>query len=41
VKANGKKYDIAKGMYLDGEWLQPGQAVNCRCLAKPIIHGLS
>jgi SPP1 gp7 family putative phage head morphogenesis protein len=41
VKANGKKYDIAKGMYLDGEWLQPGQAINCRCLSKPLIPGLS
>jgi uncharacterized protein with gpF-like domain len=41
VKANGKKYDIAKGMYLDGEWLQPGQAIGCRCLSKPLIPGLS
>ena len=41
VAANGKKYDIAKGMYLEGEWVQPGQAINCRCLAKPLLPGLS
>jgi uncharacterized protein with gpF-like domain len=40
-RADGKRYEISKGMFLDGEWLQPGQAINCRCLAKPIIHGLS
>lgn len=41
VKANGEEYDIAKGMYLDGAWLLPGQALNCRCVAKPIIEGFS
>jgi SPP1 gp7 family putative phage head morphogenesis protein len=40
VAANGKTYDIDKGMYLDGEWLLPGQAINCRCTSKSIIPGL-
>jgi SPP1 gp7 family putative phage head morphogenesis protein len=40
VAANGKKFDINKGMYLDGEWLLPGQAINCRCTSKSIIKGL-
>lgn len=40
VDADGKKFDINKGMYLDGEWLMPGQAINCRCTWKPVIPGL-
>lgn len=39
VAANGKTYDIDKGMYLDGEWVLPGQAINCRCTAKSVIPG--
>lgn len=39
VKADGQVYDIDKGMYLDGEWVWPGTAVNCRCTAQPIIPG--
>lgn len=37
VRANGKVFDIEKGLYLDGEWLLPGQAINCRCGSKSII----
>lgn len=29
LKADGKKFDLSKGMYLDGEWVMPGQAINC------------
>lgn len=29
VKANGKTFDIDKGMYLDGKWVLPGQEINC------------
>lgn len=29
VKANGKVFDIEKGLYLDGAWVLPGQAINC------------
>lgn len=39
VAANGKTYDIDKGMYLDGEWVLPGQAINCRCTSKAVIPG--
>lgn len=41
VAANGKKFDINKGMYLDGEWVLPGQAINCRCTSKSIIPGIN
>jgi len=39
VAANGKTYDIAKGMYLEGEWVWPGTAINCRCVSKAIVKG--
>lgn len=39
VAADGKKFDLDKGMFLEGEWVLPGQAVNCRCTAQPIIPG--
>lgn len=38
VEANGKTFDIEKGMYLDGEWILPGQAVNCGCTSRGIIE---
>jgi SPP1 gp7 family putative phage head morphogenesis protein len=41
VAANGKKYDIAKGMYLDGEWVWPGTAINCRCVCRAVIPGIN
>lgn len=39
VAANGKLYDIAKGMWLDGEWVLPGQLINCRCVSRSIVPG--
>lgn len=40
VAANGKKYKISEGMEIDGEFIWPGQLINCRCFAKSIIPGL-
>lgn len=43
--ANGKRggpfYDVNKGAFLEGEWVWPGQAVNCRCVARAVIEGFS
>lgn len=39
VAFNGKRYEIAKGVYLDGKWVWPGTEINCRCVSKPIIPG--
>lgn len=41
VKAGRDKliFDLDKGAYLDGEWVLPGQAINCRCVSRPIIPG--
>ena len=41
LKADGERYEIAKGMYLDGEWVWPGSLVNCRCTGKPVIPGFT
>lgn len=38
VKANGEEFDIDKGLLLDGEWVLPGQAVNCGCSSRAVIE---
>jgi SPP1 gp7 family putative phage head morphogenesis protein len=37
VKANGRRYFIAEGCLIDGEYIFPGEAINCRCTSKPIL----
>jgi len=39
VKADGKIYDLDKGMFLDNKWTFPSELINCRCFARPIISG--
>ncbi len=39
--ANGKRYDVSKGMFVDGKWTRPGQEEGCRCVSKPVIKGFS
>ena len=31
------KFDVRKGLLLDGQWLLPGQAINCRCSSRTIL----
>lgn len=38
--ADGKRYLIAKGMEIDGEFILPGQLPRCRCVSRSIIPGL-
>jgi SPP1 gp7 family putative phage head morphogenesis protein len=40
VAASGKPYDVAKGMYIDGEWIYPGVLPNCRCVSISVVPGL-
>nr|WP_277347156.1 phage minor head protein [Collimonas pratensis] len=40
VAANGKRYTIKEGMYLDGVWTWPGREIGCRCISKSVIPGL-
>jgi 8-oxo-dGTP pyrophosphatase MutT (NUDIX family) len=41
VKMNGKPYALAKGMWDkdEGEYVWPGQLINCRCTSRAIIPG--
>lgn len=40
VKANGKLFDLSKGMLIDGEHIMPGELPNCRCTWEAVIPGL-
>lgn len=37
VVFDGETYEVAKGALIDGEWIFPGQLINCRCVARSII----
>jgi len=37
VAAHGKVYDIAKGCKIDGEYIQAGEKINCRCTYRAIL----
>jgi len=37
VAANGKRYKIAEGCKISGEFIQPGEEINCRCTSRPIL----
>lgn len=37
VKADGKEFDIVKGCLIDGEYILPGEKINCRCSMRPVI----
>jgi hypothetical protein len=39
--ANGKHFDVSKGMFLDGKWTWPGVELGCRCASKSIVPGFS
>lgn len=43
VAADGRRYDVKKGLPIGdkGEWVFPGQEINCRCTSKSIIKGFS
>lgn len=37
VAANGKKFNVEKGALIDGEWIQPGEKINCRCTSRAVL----
>lgn len=37
LSANGKRYNIAQGCKISGEFIQPGEEINCRCASRPIL----
>lgn len=40
VAANGKRYEVAKGMLISGEYIFPGQLCRCRCVSISILPAL-
>jgi uncharacterized protein with gpF-like domain len=38
--ANGKRFRVAEGMFLDGKWTWPGNEDGCRCVSRPVIPAL-
>lgn len=38
VAFNGETYDVAAGAKIDGEYIFPGQLINCRCTSAPYIE---
>lgn len=41
VAANGKPYEVDKGMFLEGKWVWPGTEINCRCYSVSVINGFN
>jgi uncharacterized protein with gpF-like domain len=39
--ADGKSFEVAKGMKIDGKYVLPGQEPGCRCVSTSIIPGFS
>lgn len=37
VAADGKEYDLAQGCYIDGEYIHPGELINCRCSRRIVL----
>jgi uncharacterized protein with gpF-like domain len=40
LAADGKRYKVSQGMYLDGKWTYPGYEINCKCFSYSILPGL-
>lgn len=43
VAASGKRYDVTKGLPIgdQGQWVFPGEEINCRCVSCSVVPGLS
>ena len=37
VAANGRKYKVAEGCLIDGEYIFPGEEINCRCTCRAVL----
>jgi hypothetical protein len=35
--ANGKRYEIGKGLFVDGKWTWPGAEEGCKCSSRSIL----
>jgi uncharacterized protein with gpF-like domain len=39
-KNGGPYYDVKQGAYIDGEYIFPGEEINCRCVSRAVVPGL-
>ena len=39
--ANGEKYAIAKGLFVDGKWTRPGVEEGCKCSSRAVLSDLN
>lgn len=39
VAANGKRYKVAEGRLISGEYIFPGELINCRCTSRSVLPG--
>jgi len=40
VEANGKIFELSKGLKIDGKYIFPGELINCGCVGAPLIPGV-
>jgi uncharacterized protein with gpF-like domain len=40
VEADGTIYDVTIGCLIDGEYIMPGEKINCRCTSSVVIPGI-
>ena len=38
MEADGRLFDISKGCLIDGEYIFPGELINCACSFAPVIE---
>lgn len=38
--ANGKRYEISKGLFVDGKWTWPGVEEGCKCSSRVVLPSL-
>jgi uncharacterized protein with gpF-like domain len=37
VAANGRRFKVAEGCLISGEYIQPGELINCRCTSRAVL----
>lgn len=40
ARANGRRFEVVRGLKLNGVWVKPGEAEFCKCSYKSVIPGL-
>jgi uncharacterized protein with gpF-like domain len=38
--ANGTRFEVSKGLFLDGKWTWPGVEEGCKCVSRSVLPGL-